>query len=104
MLKIDRQRAIEDELHIGGSILISDMSQKLNVSRMEIGHQSHITGGDPWTHRFVETISIDIYGHGCGEAFLGGFCNFNYRTKYFLECVKQLLVGIILPFLLIQKN
>lgn len=72
----------------------SDMSQKLNVSRMEIGHQSHITGGDPWTHRFVETISIDIYGHGCGEAFLGGFCNFNYRTKYFLECVKQLLVGM----------
>lgn len=72
----------------------SDMSQKLNVSRMEIDHQSHITGGDPWTHRFVETISINIYGHGCGEAFLGGFWNFNYRTKYFLECVKQLLVGM----------
>ena len=71
-----------------------DMNQKINVSRMEIGHQTHITGDDPWKHRFVETVSINIHGHGCGEAFLGGFWNFSYRTKYFLECVKQLLVGM----------
>lgn len=71
-----------------------DMNQKTNVSRMEINHQTHITGGDPWTHRFVETVSINIHGHGFGEAFLSGFWNFSYRTKYFLECVKQLLVGM----------
>ena len=36
MLKVDRQRYLEEELHTYGSILISAMSQKLNCSEETI--------------------------------------------------------------------
>lgn len=36
MLKIDRQKHLEEELHTYGSILISTMSQKLNCSEETI--------------------------------------------------------------------
>ncbi|MBP7321196.1 MAG: DeoR/GlpR transcriptional regulator [Lachnospiraceae bacterium] len=70
MLKIDRQRAIEDEIHIGGSILISDMSQKLNCSEetirrdlkeMELEHKlQRIHGGAFLPEEHDKTVPIQL--------------------------------------------
>jgi len=70
MLKIDRQRAIEDELRNGGSILISDMSHKLNCSEetirrdlteMELEHKlKRIHGGAFLPEEHDKTVPIQL--------------------------------------------
>ena len=70
MLKIDRQRAIEDELRNGGSILISDMSQKLSCSEetirrdlteMEMEHKlKRIHGGAFLPEEHDKTVPIQL--------------------------------------------